>query len=328
MSNEILKRNFSEIGGTSINVQTQFNPDIFGHEFGTFAQSLFFHIMSSYSSLFKWENLPEGMTSQEIESRLFLFGRLKLIKVGRKYLWVRYVTQKWDYRGKAISSRIVEPWLPKLNGKSPELFQNVEIWNDLRGVGVLWKIRELLNNLDQTYESLMSNVRLLSGKAVYMTNETNSGDDDMQTSMHGGEYVESQVERELNAWFQNGNAVKALTSDMTSNGDLLPVVPLQFQDSISSFIETSQHLMNQLLNIIGIESNNVEGKKERLITDEIEIQNRLQNQQLDTMLAFRRNAVDEINSLFGLNITINVNDLSEVKNERTKDTELSENIKP
>ena len=89
-----------------------------------------------------------------------------------------------------------------------------------------------------------------------------------------------------------------------------------FTDNTEAFLNTMGVMWNKLLSSIGIQSNNVEGKQERLITGELEIQNVLEKHTLDAMLEYRTMASDQINKLFGLNTSVMANNVEPAQEQK------------
>ena len=67
--------------------------------------------------------------------------------------------------------------------------------------------------------------------------------------------------------------------------------------------DTKNALMNELLTFLGINNSNTD-KKERLLVDEVNSNNEFILVNIDHMYEERKRAVDQINSKYGLNITV------------------------
>ena len=75
-------------------------------------------------------------------------------------------------------------------------------------------------------------------------------------------------------------------------------------------MEDKKKIENELLTLFGL--NNVINKKERLIVDEANANNDYINRNVDLLYKNRKQACDEINNKFGLNINvIRVNNIEE-----------------
>jgi len=62
--------------------------------------------------------------------------------------------------------------------------------------------------------------------------------------------------------------------------------------------------INELLNILGIETNPSEQKKERLITDEVNANNEFSFFSNEMFLIYRQKATNELNKKYGLNVVV------------------------
>lgn len=281
----------------------------------TFGGSLYHSLLNGFSSVFKWEGLPEEIKGADIERFLNSSGRIKWIKVGRKHYTVHISPSDWTYTGDIKKSWIVEPYLGKLNGKKAENFPNVEIKNNSLGVSLIRMIYPFLNEIDETFFSLSVHSKVNGANFTYIVDETSSEDEN------------DVLEDALNQWIINGKPIKVIKKTMLEDGKV-PIAPLEIADKTDSFIKTILFNINQILNIVGIPNNNVEGKKERMITDEINIQNILQSSILDDMLYFRKEAVDKINKEFGLQVSVSLRDdinfEKEVEDDNKDKQEMSE----
>lgn len=69
-------------------------------------------------------------------------------------------------------------------------------------------------------------------------------------------------------------------------------------------------LWNETMSFLGLNNANV-NKKERLVTDEVNANNQMIELMAETMLLTRKKACEEINKMFGLNVSVELrNDIS------------------
>ena len=279
----------------------------------TYAFSILKSLFNGFSSVFEWDGLPEGLHASQIEKKLLQSGRIKIIKVGTKYLAVNISPIKYDYMENVIESLIIEPWLPKLTGKKTETFKNVEIRNNNTGTSLTRLIYPFLKDIDTNLFNLSDHLNVLAGKFVYMSDDKTSNDND-------------NLSNALNCWIKDRNPVKVVQASMLDK-DSSPLVPLTITDSVQSYIDAIKFAENKLLNIIGIPNNNNEDKKERLITNEINIQNILQSSILDDMLKYREMAIEKINKEFGLSIRVKLKEalIQKIKENGVDETDNKEN---
>lgn len=262
----------------------------------SFGLSIFESVMNAFSNVFEYTGLPEEIKVEEMEMFIQQSGRIKMIKAGQKYYPVRIVPKHFNNYGDFVKSTIVEPYLPGLSGKDTEKFKNVEFKNDVRGNSLIRKVHPFIEAIDDALFNLQNNQALLAGRFVWVTGAA-------QGKGRTGSGKEN--EDSLSKWMINGKPVKELSVSLLQNG-ALPIHRIEANDHTQSFIETVQFNYNQMLNVLGIPNNNVEGKKERLITSEVAIQNVLQSSILEGMLKMRERAIEECNKVFGWNATVEV----------------------
>lgn len=276
---------------------------IFSYEFSfmfngemSFGSSIYKSLLKAFSKVFEWEGLPEGIRAEEMEMFLVQSGRLKGIKILNEYYVVHAVPKKFNQYGDWIESSIIEPYLPHLTGKSVEKFRNVELKNDVLGQSLIRLVYPFIKAIDDALFNLENNQAILSGKFVHLDPNSSGKDDN------------TEQEIALSNWLINGKPVKVFgtAGDILNDGEL-PLKKIEVDDSTQSFIETIQFNYSQMLNVLGIPNNNVEGKKERLITSEINIQNVLQSAIIDDMLSMRERWAEGMNKEFPeLNISVKV----------------------
>ena len=91
---------------------------------------------------------------------------------------------------------------------------------------------------------------------------------------------------------------------------------------VDRLLEDKKKIENELLTLFGL--NNVIDKKERLVVDEANSNNDYINRNVDLLYKNRKQACDEINKKFGLNISVKrVNNIEE-KQYIEKDGEINE----
>ena len=283
----------------------------------TFGSSIYHAFLNSYSSIFEWKGLPKtkDLNSFNLEWKLNQGGRIKFIKVGSTFLVVNITPQKWNHYGDITESLIIEPWLPKLQGKKTEIFKNVEIRNNTAGHSLIRQIFPFLNDIDDTWDNLNTHGRVLTGK-ILISGLGNVVDKDNNI-----------VEESINQWLINGKPAKYIPTEWIKVNKI-EINPLQFQDSTESFIRVLKYNMSNMFKILGIPSNDNEDKKERLITSEVSVQNVLQSSIIDNMLDVRRLAAIKINKEFGLNISVDIKEEFKEEIAANKKSNIDNNANP
>ena len=301
-------RNVGSITSTQ-NIPLYFyeNIDMLGYSgirANSYEWSLFTQILDGLQQIFLWENLPENMTSGNLERTLISAGRIKFIKVGKTYQYVRIAPTKWDKDNNCLESVIVEPFLPNLTGKKTEIFDSVEIKTNQIGESLITRIWPFLLGVAEQYRGLILNARALRGKGLVELQDVDTNQN-FETSDTGEQILQTETpEDSFNSWMLGENPFKVVKSGMM--GATL-FTNFDFTDNTPAFLTTAGTFWNALLNSIGIPSNNVEGKQARLIVGEISIQNILQSKMLEAMLEYREFAAKQINETFGLNVSVKIN---------------------
>lgn len=88
----------------------------------------------------------------------------------------------------------------------------------------------------------------------------------------------------------------------------------------AELMDYQQTLFNQALSFIGINNVSID-KKERLITDEANANNEFIFDNIDLRLQWRKNACEEINKMFSLNLTVEIKQPPKPEPEETEETE-------
>lgn len=271
---------------------------IFSYEFSfifngemSFGSSIYKSLLKAFSKVFDWKGLPDDIRSEEMEMFLIQSGRLKFIKVGERNFVVHIVPKKFNNYGDWIESTIIEPYLPALSGKTTEKFKNVEIKNDVLGHSLIRLVYPFISTIDDTLFNLENNQAILAGKYIFVDDKASNKDDN------------TEQDNALSQWMIDGKPVKTLSLSLMDDGTI-PLKIIEVNDATQSFIETIQFNYSQMLNVLGIPNNNVEGKKERLITSEINIQNVLQASIIDDMLSMRKRAAKQLKEVFGWDVSV------------------------
>ena len=82
------------------------------------------------------------------------------------------------------------------------------------------------------------------------------------------------------------------------------------------------NVMNECLTFLGINNANTD-KRERLVTNEVEANNEMIQINADVMLEVRKHACEEINKMFGLNISVEKR--TDLKIDLNEDIDIDEN---
>lgn len=248
-------------------------------------------------SVFKWENLPNGMNEKWIEDFLFEHGRCVFYEDEKRGMMVAEATNDGDLNnyneptfirphGIDVESKSL------MVGKECVLMRNNDRMLNTKSTIMLfaYRLAEISRTIDVNVNAqktpviiVGNNKQLLSMKNIYTKVEENEV----------AVYVDKALDLE---------SIKVLKTDA-------PIV----------FPELQQHklcIWNECLTFLGINNANTE-KRERLITEEVSANNEHIDLSADCFLKARERAAEEINKLFELNISVRKRKEGEVQCEQT-----------
>lgn len=239
-------------------------------------------------SMFRWENLPEGVDARFMELVLFGQGKVLFFKDDAmdKYLALRcnaygpFNVYSIPINRTAYASNGYQNYLNEEN--------SVIIWNNLLHSNTYPLIARKARQLHELDQIINVNVRAQKTPVMII------GDEDTQLTLkniylkYDGNQPVVLVNKSINP-----NDIKAIVTGAPYVSDKIYQLKTQY--------------WNEALTILGISNANFQ-KKERLITDEmIRSQGGIIANRYSRLKA-RRYACDEINKMFGLNITVDFED--------------------
>lgn len=308
-------------GGSSISSRTgtiNFTPS--DYVFGllnndTFQTAIISQILDAFGSVFVWEGLPEGIESYDLESMLLLSGRLAFMEAGKDKYVVRYSMAKFDQNSNVIEGRIIEPKIDFLNGLELEKFRHVEIKNNRFGLSIIHKVWVYIKSLTELHRKILINARAQgkvaiklpsgSGGSDHNLDDVNDDDDIFNYTTEDNTDYSTKFEDDLNDWLESENTFKILEDDFM--GDVsIEAIPVE--NIIEETLRAIGFYENKILAALGMPSNNLENKNERVVAGEITIQNVFESSMINTMLEHRKKAAEKINKEFGYNISVGLNE--------------------
>lgn len=253
--------------------------------------------------IFKWNELPENLPQREIEKYLISLGFCGFVNDKKCGFMVsnggmtgptQYddVFRKFTYARPTAYGGIVTI------GKDCVIIRNTSIMNSLSGL-----IRRTASQLAH------ADITLRAALVNYRANEVLSAEDDA-TAESINAYYDSLYEGKLKAIVDSGliNGVKNLSSSK-SYADLLKLTDVKNEIMRSFFAE------------IGIRQKS--DKRERLVTEEVESDSMMLLFNIHDMLEQRQNACEEINKIFGLNMSVELSEEWDyLKKERSINDEV------
>lgn len=250
-------------------------------------------------TMFKWENLPCGITERFIERCLYETGLVIFFKSKKgatkgSYVVAKATPHKWNAYNEPIGYRAYSD-----NGMINEYVKAcdcVAIWNDYHRQGNITNVNyfaKRISNLDKTIDINLEHLKTPTLVSC----------------------PEGQVETIKQFYKKKTNGEPLIITDedfMSSNS--IKVFDLKATNHIPQLTETKRDIINEALTFFGI--NNVPvNKKERLITSESDQNNEQIYLNSNIMYRPRELAVDEINDKFGLDVEIKLSSevLAEIK---------------
>lgn len=275
--------------------------------------------------MFEWKNLPDGMNSYDVEKFCQLKGQTFILfdEVKKRYFILEgspYDNISWNFEPtKAI---IVNPSLPEISGIRYELGKNaVMIRNDYLMLG-LYQILEKnamdVSNTDISIRYAQFNTRF---KTLFTSDDDPTADslNDLIKSIWKGEKPKAIVTNDL--YKKSIEGIKY--ADSNSSSDIMQLIELKQYQLAQWYIELC---INANYNM----------KREAINENEANMNEDALLPLIDQMLNCRQMAVKEMNSLFGLNIEVDLSsswkkirkEVDEtIKNEELQNESLEAEVK-
>ena len=253
----------------------------------------YYRLMMLARSLFKWNNLPNGIKSEWIEKYLYYEGDCGFFK---DFSLDELVTKVTDYGG---YNNYDEPVKLKpygtnytakkslINGKEIVLIKNnvarIPTANTIKLFA--WRLADITRTIDVNTTAQKTPIIIRCSSAQKNT---------------------------LNQMFKQyaDNEIKIMVDkSLDSTADVFEVLktnaPIVFDK-----LQLQKHaIWNEIMTFLGINNAN-QDKKERLVDDEVQANNEQVEYSANVMLQTRKQACEEINKLFGTNISVEMVDLS------------------
>lgn len=235
-------------------------------------------------SMFKWENLPNGMDEKWIERFLFDFGTCIFYNDEKRGLMVAQCTH--DDKNNYFEPNKITPYGIDIDN-SKSLVVNDEcvlIKNNDEMIPTAYFINLFAYRLTHITRTIDVNIHAQKTPYIVVSNNKNLLTmKNIYTKVENNEVaivVDKNVDLE---------SIKVLQTSA-------PIVFPQLQDQKSC-------IWNECLTFLGLNNANTD-KRERLITGEVEANNEHIEMSADVFLKARKKAAENINKLFGCNVTV------------------------
>lgn len=252
----------------------------------------FYRLMLISKSLFEWSNLPNGLDEKWIERYLFTEGACLFFKDPT----LGYMVTKYGDNGKLNyydEPTKVRPYATDFIYDGPQLENNencVIIRNNddmIPTVGTIQLYAYKLTNIDRTIDTniiaqKMPMIIKCSDKQKLSLKQVINQKNDNEPVIYGDKNLDQ-------------SEIDVLKTD----------TPIVFDK-----LQIQKHAVwNECMTFLGIDNANMD-KRERLVDDEVQANNEQVKACEDVMLKARQKACEEINKMFGLNITVKRRKLS------------------
>lgn len=236
-------------------------------------------------TMFEWQNLPDTLPMVELEKMLQINGYAIIAKYKNNVYAFNGGFTGQDAYNRPTQVIVNNPAL-KLNTTYTINEDCIVIVNDDMKQGLI-KIYEYFG------QRLIENqiTMLMTDYNLRMPFTISSSDD--QTTQSAKDYLNKIIDGSLGVIGEQ-KLFKALSVTPTNSKQTA---------TFADLYGYQQFILAQLNNTIGLATNN-NMKRERLTTNEIEINKNASYPLVDNMLKNRQQAVDKINKMFGLNITV------------------------
>ena len=231
-------------------------------------------------NMFVWDNLPNGIKSRQIEKYLFEYGRAVFYKKDNNFI-VLGATSDGNL------NIMEEPLGYFANGYGYVEHKTLEeacvCWNNDLASPTADYVREYSRRMNDVNETIKANI--IQQKFPFLITTTKNNELSMKT---------------LYKKIENGEPVIYGSKDL--DVDTIKVLNTNVPYIVDKLQLYKYELEREILTFLGI-NNNFE-KKERLVTDEVNSNNAYVDINIELMIKSREEFCDEINSKFGLNVSV------------------------
>lgn len=279
-------------------------------------------LVNKCSRMFIWENLPDSVDQRYLEMLLLLNGKAAFTKVNDKFYVVRgnwggepnayYQPTIWTMANPILGSKQLK--IRQLDGSNEVtgldaiLLGNsdVDLIRDNCETGGLYGlIYQTAGLLADNISSL--NVAQINGRAAVLYTA------DSEAEAYTGEKILQDI--------YAGKPYRILQQNVLEKIGVSPIAATGQSNTLMTLIEAHQYILAQFFNEIGV-GGNWNMKRERINTAETELMTDSLDINIQSMLKCREEAVEKINELFGLNISVKLNEAIYKEDEVAPEEEL------
>ena len=282
-----------------MNLSNIINEPKFGNtRLGRRARFWYYRLFGIAISLYEYENLPDSVNRDYLEAVLHAQGSIGWVKdkSGKlRALYGAYIGV--DPYNFPVAYETANPVLGNLKGSIG--VNAVWMRNNKLAMPTMETIREYAWDFANLDVSLRVNLDNLKTAKIY--NAENSAQ-------------AKQINELYEKVISGQPAVVTNNEDFFSTDNGLKVFAEGVQSHITEFLEAKRTLLGEFLNIFGVNSTAYE-KRERLLQSEVDSNNQELEINKNFFLSTRKEAIDEINRLFGENIKVKLIEAEKIINE-------------
>ena len=265
-------------------------------------------LVNKCARMFIWDNLPDNIDQRYLETQLLLTGKVAFTKINDKYYVVSgnwggepnayYLPTLWTMANPILGSKQLKI-RQKDGGDNVEGLDAILIGNsdvdllrdDCRKGGLYGLIYQTAGLLADNISSL--NVAQINGRAATIYQA------DSEADARTGEQTLQEI--------YSGKPYKILSQNILEKFTVTPVAGSGTNSTLMTLIEARRSILQDFYNEIGIGYQG-NSKRERVNTAEVGLMRGCLDCSLEGMLKCREEAVERINELYGLNISVKINE--------------------
>ncbi len=283
--------------------------------------------------LLDYKNLPDDLDKYKIEYLLKNNGVCGIINIANRYYVVPVIYDNMYNNKDNFSKKDGENNISMFNmGYKPStvkvmpgstfsnLFKNKKfivdediflIRNNLYMTNTFINISRWIVDIENCWFHIEKNIKVSSPKAILFTGNNLDSD-------------------ELAAWEQQANSDDTyfqmkLNEDyleaILNRGIKTPFLPISFDDKTERLIENLKFMWEKIKETLGFDTMSLGGKKERVITGEMDASNSMASYNLQHIIELRNNDLKTLNKVFSLNIIVEKKEIT-TELDNVKDNQL------
>lgn len=245
---------------------------------------MYFNRLKEYAlSMFEWEGLPKEINKRFLELKMFEEGRILFHKDPNYGYMVTPVMYggKVNYYNEPTSYNAVSIGYNRT--LTPE--EGVIIWNNYSRTSLIPIIRAYAYRLYQVEKTMDVNINAQKTPVIILADE-------------------SQRLTMQNAYMQyEGNEPFIFGNKSGFDKESISVLSTQAPFVSDKLMEYKHNLWNEAMTFLGV-GNAKQDKKERLVADEVAANDEQIETSRYSMLQARQDACEQINEMFGLNVSV------------------------